>query len=62
MTELTPDEAQKIAAEAFAFGYPLVLMDLTSCGYDKRLRAEAGRTPIDGTWAPPEIRKRADRP
>ncbi len=48
MAELQSDEAKTIAAEAFVFGYPLVLMDLTRAALTNVARAgDGGRAPAN---------------
>ena len=47
MTEIGPEEARATAAEAFLFGYPLVLMDLTGAVMTNVPSASEGNAPIN---------------
>ena len=47
MTEIGPEEARAIAAEAFLFGYPLVLMALTGAVMTNVSSASQGNAPVN---------------
>ncbi len=59
MTEIGPEEARATAAEAFLFGYPLVLMDLTGAVMTNVPSASEGNAPINQsrTAAPSRTRR-----
>jgi hypothetical protein len=57
MLQLTPEEARAVAAEAFVFGCPLVLMDATRTAFLRALRPNGCRARVNElahAWAFPD--------